>query len=327
MDQGRPDTSWVQDGVSQHLGTRSNQRSTACMSSEEGACPNIPRRIAPTRDGTRDKTVGSEMVCTLHSPFVQSAGKAVSVLHTLKSFSSAFSILQVEKILQMLLLLGMSKNTDADQFKLFKRRVSACIDTEVLKRNNVDPLNPRYTFPENHEKKGHLIPITLSGNWAKKFANNFAALALICTEKCSVSVKEGWQDVCVRFQIVYGMIHSKLEFGFNFDMLAYFVNESDELCDAYFKLTSYAGNTNYWHCLQAGHFAEQLERLGNLYRLSQQGWENLNGTLSKTYHRKSNKGGGKNNDEGLLLPLVEAMSRNLLWPHGHLDRFLKKNRI
>ena len=105
-------------------------------------------------------------------------------------------------------------------------------------------------------------------------------------------------------------------------MMADFVKDSDELCDVYFKTNSTDGNTNYWHALQAGHVAELLELYGNLYRYAQQGWENVNGTLSKGYHRHSQRGGGPGSSSKIL-PLFQSMTRGTMWRHGHLQQFFK----
>ena len=187
----------------------------------------------------------------------------------------------------------MSKNTRSDDYEDFKRCVAYCVDAKVLRRKNVSPDNPKWKFPDDPKKPGTLARFTLSNKHAKKFASNFEHLAELCTEKEPEAVKNAWRNICVKYRRVYEMINSKLEFGFDKDMLACFVKDADELCDEYFGQTETAGNTNYWHCLQAGHFAEFLETYGNLYRLCQEGWENTNGAISKTYHRKSNKGGGE----------------------------------
>jgi len=75
--------------------------------------------------------------------------------------------------------------------------------------------------------------------------------------------------------------------------------------------------TNYFHLLYAGHMAFFLDRYGNLYRYSQQGWENLNSILKRTSHKNSQRGGGRKKSSKLL-PIFQRMIRAMMWRTGHL---------
>ena len=76
--------------------------------------------------------------------------------------------------------------------------------------------------------------------------------------------------------------------------------------------------TNYIHCLRAGHFAYFLRKYKNLYRLSQQGWENVNSQLKATFLRSTQRGGRKGGSSKLL-PILYKLARCVLWRYGHLD--------
>lgn len=229
----------------------------------------------------------------------------------------------VEKMLQMILVLGMSYESSVEETKVFQTRVARVVDEKVMNRSDINLESPpKWHFPAEKQDITKIAEFTLSGDDARKFSRNFTAVVEVCTEKAPQTVKSGWLDVSRRFVKVFQWINSRLEFGYDFHMLAEMVNEADELCIGYFKLTGRDGNTNYWHALQAGHFSELLELYGNLYRYAQQGWENTNGNLSKSYHRQSQKGGGPGGSSKLL-PLFESMTRGTLWRHGHLQEYFK----
>ena len=80
--------------------------------------------------------------------------------------------------------------------------------------------------------------------------------------------------------------------------------------------------TNYFHALRAGHFSYFLLKYKNLYRLSQQGWENVNSRLKRSYHHNSAKGGGRGGSSKLL-PVMYNLLREMMWKFGHLDGLFK----
>ena len=98
---------------------------------------------------------------------------------------------------------------------------------------------------------------------------------------------------------------------------------ADEFCDAYFSVTGRDGMTNYLHLLKAGHFSWLLNKYGNLYRLSQQGWENVNGRFKRKYFQNSQRGGGRGKGSKLL-PVFYTFMREHLWRVGYLDGFFNE---
>ena len=78
--------------------------------------------------------------------------------------------------------------------------------------------------------------------------------------------------------------------------------------------------TNYFHNLRAGHFAYFLHKRGNLYRYSQQDWENVNGKMKRNFNNNTQRGGGKGGSSKLL-PIFFTFCRGLLWRCGILDAF------
>jgi hypothetical protein len=96
----------------------------------------------------------------------------------------------------------------------------------------------------------------------------------------------------------------------------------DSFCGIYKKLCGKEGMTNYFHLLYAGHYAEFLLKYKNLYRYSQQGWENVNSLLKRTFHRNTARGGGTTNGNrgsSKLMPVMFKLLRAMMWRCGHLD--------
>jgi len=93
---------------------------------------------------------------------------------------------------------------------------------------------------------------------------------------------------------------------------------ADEFCDIYCGLTGRDGMTNYFHILRAGHFSYFLHKFGNLYLLSQQGWENVNSRWKRTFHNNTQKGRGCGGSSKLG-PVMHTFARCILWKYGYLD--------
>jgi hypothetical protein len=94
--------------------------------------------------------------------------------------------------------------------------------------------------------------------------------------------------------------------------------------DIYFQdwihLHGRRGITNYIHMLGTGHMADYLFSVKNLYRHSQQGWENLNHLLKTVFFRRTARGGAGNKcrgDKNRLLPIARWLQRRLLFACGY----------
>ena len=219
----------------------------------------------------------------------------------------------VEKIVQQLLLAAMRKVTSNDDLDNLVTLVETTVNDNMLKRVTVSK-SKGWRFPLTNDRK--LDDINLSNNRARSFAKNFHFLVEVCTERYEVSYKLTWMDICERFVSVFQFVDSKIRFEFE-DVCA-FQMEADKFCEVYTSVTGRDGMTNYVHCLRAGHFSYFLRKYKNLYRLSQQGWENVNSQLKATFLRSTQRGGGKGGSSKLL-PVMYKLARGVLWRYGHLD--------
>ena len=102
---------------------------------------------------------------------------------------------------------------------------------------------------------------------------------------------------------------------FSSDRVDTFQLQCVEFGDIFFALTGRDGMTNYFHILRSGHFSYFLWKYGNIYLLSQQGWENVNGTYKRTLHNNTQKGGGIGGSSNMY---------TLLWRYGYLDKLFAK---
>ena len=74
--------------------------------------------------------------------------------------------------------------------------------------------------------------------------------------------------------------------------------------------------TNYWHMLSSGHILWFMNRLHNLNRYSNQGWEALNRLMKSFINRRTNKGGGQDKTKSKLRPVANLFLRRLVWTFG-----------
>ena len=130
--------------------------------------------------------------------------------------------------------------------------------------------------------------VKLSGHCANMFLQGFDDLVNVCCEGYNAEFIAKLKDCCSIFKKVMGGMDSKLDFRPE-DVDA-FQLPVDDFFDVYCGLTGRDGMTNYFHILRAGHFADFLEKYGNLYMLSQQGWENVNSLLEAYISQQRPKG-------------------------------------
>jgi hypothetical protein len=97
--------------------------------------------------------------------------------------------------------------------------------------------------------------------------------------------------------------------------------------------------TNYIHIIGSSHLTYFVQKYGNLYRYSQQGWEALNQMLKHYYFNNTNHGGsygnGGKSEDGTYSrsvvcgdhcrPLMRLCQRTLMWKLGYGEAyFLRK---
>jgi hypothetical protein len=95
------------------------------------------------------------------------------------------------------------------------------------------------------------------------------------------------------------------------------------------QLHALEGCTNYTHLLSSAHIAEYMFKWRNMYRFSQQGWENFNHVFSTVYFQRTNHGGKKNATaiKSKLVGIGHWLQQRLLWITGFGNDILDNNEI
>ena len=214
----------------------------------------------------------------------------------------------VEKIVQQLFLVGMRRNMSKSKLDDFITRVELVVNRDILRRSNMH-IDDRGGWHFSLTDGRKLDDVNLSNGRARIFMQEFHHLVKVCTEGYKDDLlTANWNDACDKFNVVAKWLDSKEHF--EFEEVCKFQLDADEFCDAYFLLTGRDGMTNYFHLLKAGHYAYFLRKYHNLYRYSQQGWENINSRLKRTFHHNTQKGGcGRSK----LLPVIYTLLRDMLW--------------
>ena len=221
-----------------------------------------------------------------------------------------------EKILQQLMLAGLRKNPSGKMFSDYCKRVSSTVNAKILGRSEVNMNTGQWKVPLDKKDPKKLGEVKLSGSMAKKFMLGFDDFVEVCTADHSTEFSDLWKMTCSKFRSTMSMLESK--FHFEQEDIDEFQLSADEFCDLYVDLTGRDGMTNYFHNLRAGHFSFFLAKYGNLYLLSQQGWENVNSRFKRLFHFNTQKGGGIGGSSKLG-PVMYTMARSMLWKYGYLD--------
>ena len=216
-----------------------------------------------------------------------------------------------EKVLQQILLRGMNHNLH--RLDEFLATTAVIVNRDVFGKVNITDVNScGWKVPITDKKQ--LDDVKLSNSQARRFIDNFEVIVNHCL--ANHVEQDQWLIVVERLRIVAKWLDSKEHFAH--DDVRAFQLDADLFCDVYIDLTGRDGMTNYLHSLYAGHYAYFLKRYGNLYRYSQQGWENLNSQCKRSFHMNSAKGGGKNGSSKLR-PVFFRLQRSMFWRFGHLD--------
>ena len=222
-----------------------------------------------------------------------------------------------EKIDQQLFIEGLAEGKNKGKgLKPFIQKVENAMNQHVLKRSSRHTEDcGQWRFPWDKEKKC-LGDVKFSYPQVQKIMEGWDHIIDACVDNPERNAK--WKKCCSLYNQVIEMLNSKRHFKWK--RVCQFQKLVDEFCDLYFYLTGRDGMTNYFHMLYSGTFAYFLDKYGNLYRFSQQGWENVNGVWKRHFHHNTAKGGGKGGSSKLL-PIMFTVARGMLWRSGHLDLF------
>ena len=133
--------------------------------------------------------------------------------------------------------------------------------------------------------------IPLSNPISQKIVNGFEKLFDACLVRNEQEVVDMWKQSMIDYRCMHEILGSHREFEFE-DVCSYQLS-ADKWLNNYIRLTGRDGMTKYIHLHKSGHWAYFLMKYKNVYKCSQQGYENVNGGMKSDFLRKSQKGGGK----------------------------------
>ena len=226
-----------------------------------------------------------------------------------------------------------------------ENRTSECVSREgikaALKGLQGDNKKEIIALVETEMNKTVFGKTDAAGQWKIPFENGKVANFSFCNQEARevcdhlanildtihVHIKnEGlrtkWKEALHFFSSFMKLLRSRKPFTVT-DIL-HLQNLIDCFFDIWHVIVGRDGYGNYMHCLDVGHVAEQLFIHGNLYLLSQQGWEAVNKKAKKIFFTKTSMGGGKGK-YGKLLPILELFLRELYWRFGWADELFVRH--
>jgi hypothetical protein len=225
------------------------------------------------------------------------------------------------KLLTMLLVEGLSNAkkallfaelpTEQKRIDCYISTVQAIINSEILGSNR-SPAQWRVQLSEDGKEIGI---ICMDNTRMRKVVNKLEGIINISVvnpgriNKWNLSV-EAYRK---------GMIELRRKSDFTPEEVPEVQKQLDIFFQNWMNLWGRAGITNYIHMLGCGHMADYLLTAKNLYRHSQQGWENLNHLLKTFFFRRTARGGASNKGTGTkdrLRPIARWMQRRLCFSCG-----------
>jgi hypothetical protein len=167
-----------------------------------------------------------------------------------------------------------------------------------------------------------LADISMDDPTAKLFDRGMDHLIHVCLKdhRFGQQYISDWIECMSGYRQVRAMMNSRSKF--DFDRVCAFVMTTDSFMERYVALTGREGMTNYFHMLRDGHIAYYLERYNNLYRLSQQGWENVNSIMKRSFHRGTQRGGSRK-QSSKIKPVFYRILSAAKWRMGHFSGLLQ----
>jgi hypothetical protein len=229
----------------------------------------------------------------LHCHHVSIINRAVASPGDTASCILHFHQRTIEKIVSTLLKAGLSECNGPKEIETFLAKINAVVNRDIFGRQNRHEEDTTgWSVPMMPDGKS-LGDITMDDSTCKMFDRGMDYLIEACIGNHTFGPRYAadWRECMDGYREVRALLNSRTEF--EFDDVCAFVIVSDAFMERYIALTGRDGMTNYFHMLHAGHIAYYLLKFKNLYRLSQQGWENINSVMKRSFHRGTQRGGGK----------------------------------
>jgi hypothetical protein len=201
----------------------------------------------------------------------------------------------------------------------FAERIQEIFNTEILGDED-GPAQWCMTMSDD----GHNVGvICLDNNRVRKIIDNFATLVAVSVSDNTRLKKYMY---CI-LQYRQGMELLRQREEFTDENVKQFQRHIDSWHQVWMQLHGHEGCTNYTHMISSGHMPEYMFKWRNLYRFSQQGWENFNHVFSTIYFRLTNHGGCRHATamKSKLVGIARWLQRRFLWMVGVGTRLFQEN--
>jgi hypothetical protein len=232
------------------------------------------------------------------------------------------------KILTMLLLEGFSNaqqgtifsnvRSEAECIQLYAERIQILFNNTIL---GDDDGPAQWALPMNEEVTNVGI-ICLDNNRIRKALHSFELLIEVSSIDLQRVIKCNY---CIpHYRQGMELLRQRKEF--TDEEIKQYQHHVDNWYQVWVELHGIHGCTNYTHVLSSGHLAEYIFKWRNLYRFSQQGWENFNHVFTTVYFRRKNHGGRRHEGaiKSKLIGIARWLQRRLLWMTGLGDKILNE---
>jgi hypothetical protein len=153
--------------------------------------------------------------------------------------------------------------------------------------------------------------ICLDINRTRKVIENFELLVDVAVTDNAWAIKYATCIPNYRDDMI--ILRQHLEF--TDDDIEQFQNHMDTWFQKWMQQHASEGCTNYTHQLSSRHIAEYMLKWRNMYRFSQQGWENFNHVFTTYYFGRMNHGGRRHAGavKSKLIRVGRWLQRRLSW--------------
>jgi hypothetical protein len=220
------------------------------------------------------------------------------------------------KLLTMLLLEGFSNaqlglifsqiRSELDRIKAFAERIQEIFNTCILG----DEDGPaQWTLPMSNDGKNVGI-MCLDNTRIRKVIEQFEILVDVAVRDDARMQKYKY---CIP-EYRNGIELLRQCFEYSDEEIKVYQGHIDNWYQVWMPLHVLEGCTNFTHLLSSAHIVEYMFKWRNMYRFSQQGWENFNHVFSMVYFRRTIHGGKKhaNAIKSKLVGIGRWLQRRLL---------------
>jgi len=199
---------------------------------------------------------------------------------------------------------------EGTRIKAFLAALNTVVNTEIIGTLDV----PGQWKCPYIEKENEIGDIKFGNVKTRRFIDRLERILSICIPATDCARLQLWHNAVANYRHAMGIARQKEDYT-DADILT-FQQLSDQFFNSWVQLHGLSGCTNYIHMVSSGHVADYMHRCRNLYRHSQQGWEQMNDVIKTFFYRRTSRGGATNKGKGLrkrLFPIGRWFQRRLVW--------------